>query len=110
MPYLAMMNVPGFLPDSEPAEFDTVEDAWWYLYHERINDELSATDGGAPCPICNDEIPTHGVFGDCDDDTDTATALGNAAIRNKTGEVYGDPYPAPDCELIQGLVYTVTTV
>lgn len=33
--YSAVINVPGYLPESEPVTFDTIEAAWDYLAQER---------------------------------------------------------------------------
>lgn len=39
MPFLATINVPGYLPESEALEFDTAQAAWRYLAEERERDE-----------------------------------------------------------------------
>lgn len=39
MRYIASVNVPGYLPDTEPIAFDTVEEAWDYLASCRRDDE-----------------------------------------------------------------------
>lgn len=47
MPYVAIVNIPGYLPQAdEPATFDTASDAWEYLTDERKRAE--------------DEFPTDG--------------------------------------------------
>lgn len=42
--YVAIINTPGHLPESEPAEFDTAREAWDYLADERKRAEDSAED------------------------------------------------------------------
>jgi hypothetical protein len=45
MPYVATINVPGYLPmDDDPPVFDTAREAWEYLYeeHERAVDGAEA--------------------------------------------------------------------
>jgi hypothetical protein len=40
MPYVAIINVPGYLPmDDDPPTFDTAADAWLYLAEERERGE-----------------------------------------------------------------------
>lgn len=103
MTYITIVNVPGYLPDGmdeEPAEFDTAKDAWYALYHERIDDESNY-----PCPLCNDTM-THGPFGDCDDDSDAATALADMARRDEPGVCYLST-PGYDGDHDLGLAYSV---
>lgn len=50
MKFIAIANTPGYLPDSEPVEFDNAQDAWAYLADERERWENEASDG------CNDEV------------------------------------------------------
>lgn len=33
--YVATINTPGYLPEGDPAEFDTAREAWSYLAEER---------------------------------------------------------------------------
>lgn len=35
MKYLAIRNTPGYLPDSEPEEYDDIQSAWAVLLHDR---------------------------------------------------------------------------
>lgn len=35
MTFIAIRNVPGYLPDDEPAEFDTAQSAWASHLHDR---------------------------------------------------------------------------
>jgi hypothetical protein len=104
MTFVATINTPGCLPDTDgdPAVFDTATAAWWYLYHERCDAERSA-----PCDLCGDTM-THGPEGDCDDDTDTGRELAEQA-KAGTGEgtVYG-PTPGYDGDHDLGLAYSVT--
>jgi hypothetical protein len=51
MSYVAIINVPGYLPDSmdEPATFETAREAWDYLASERKrseDDTYTEGDGG----------------------------------------------------------------
>lgn len=114
MRYVATINTPGYLPDSTepPPTFDTAKEAWTYLYHERVNHERDN-----PCDLCHDTM-THGPFGDCDDDTETATELGRMARwagsgmvtdSEATGTVTG-PTPGYDGDHDLGLVYEVTEI
>lgn len=36
--YVAIINQPGYLPETEPAEFDSISEAWAYLADELEND------------------------------------------------------------------------
>jgi hypothetical protein len=94
--YVATVNVPGYLPmDDEPAVFETAAEAWWHLYHERCYAERDA-----PCDLCDDTM-THGPFGDCDDDSETAGELAqNARLSDRRR-----PFSAPD---VVGTVYGPT--
>lgn len=108
MPYVATINIPGYLPtDDEPAVFGTAKEAWWYLYHERCDadwlDVDLPTDGHdhrhfTLCPICS-EI----------EDSETADDLGRMAVAGKVGTVYG-PTPGYDGSHDLGLAYSVTYV
>ena len=51
--YIAAVNTPGCLPDSEPVEFDSVTEAWEYLADER-NFELGACETPHGCTSCFD--------------------------------------------------------
>jgi hypothetical protein len=37
--YVAVINTPGYLPEAEPAEFDTARQAWLFLATERQREE-----------------------------------------------------------------------
>ena len=109
--YVATVNVPGYLPmDDDPPVFDTAEEAWWHLYHERCYAE-----GEVECDLCNGES-THGVSGDCDDDSETGTALAKSARWagsglvcdfEAVGTVYG-PTPGYRGDHDLGLAYSVS--
>lgn len=113
MPYVATINTPGYLPtDDEPAAFETPAEAWWYLYHERVNDERDNV-----CDLCNDTM-THGPNGDCDDDSETGRELAGHARWAKSGlvanfeavgAVHG-PTPGYRGNHDLGLTYSVTLV
>jgi hypothetical protein len=111
--YVATINVPGYLPmDDEPPIFDTPEEAWWYLYHERCRAEMDAV-----CDLCDDEL-SHGPSGDCDDDSETGrdlskharwAASGLVCDFEAVGNVYG-PTPGYRGDHDLGLVYSVIVV
>lgn len=45
MPFVATINVPGYMPmDDAPPEFDTARDAWQYLLGERKESEDQGCD------------------------------------------------------------------
>lgn len=88
MPYLAIINVPGYSPMAEePAEFETIAEAWEWLAEERRRSE--------------DEDESTGDY------SDTVSALGYMAMSPKCDSVYG-PTPGYDGDHDLGLVYTVT--
>lgn len=100
--YVATINVPGYLPmDDDPPTFETAAEAWWYLYHERVESERDAS-----CDLCDDTM-THGPFGDCDDDSETGRELGQAARRAEIGTIYG-PTPGYRGDHDLGLAYSVS--
>jgi hypothetical protein len=100
--YVATINTPGYLPiDDDPPVFDTAREAWWYLYEELIDEESNH-----PCPLCYGES-THGISGDCDDDSEAAREIGQAARTDQTGTVYG-PTPGYDGDHDLGLAYSVS--
>lgn len=112
--YLATVNVPGYLPmdDDDPPAFDTPAEAWWYLYNERCQEEWDA-----PCDLCDDTM-THGLTGDCDDDSETGRELAKMARWagsgmvcgfEAVGTVYG-PTPGYRGDHDLGLAYSVTLV
>lgn len=82
--FTAIVNTPGYLPEGDdyPPVFDSARAAWYYLYHERNREEEDY-----PCPLCRDES-THGVFGDCDDDSEEARALAEMARVDEPGSVH----------------------
>lgn len=49
MPYVATINIPGYLPqDDDPPVFDTAQEAWEYLADERERGEDSAAEEEGP--------------------------------------------------------------
>lgn len=76
MSYTAVVNVPGYLPESEPAVFGTASDAWSYLADERREAESQV-------PL---EDGADDIFSDVVSDLDAHAAA------NVPGVVYG---PAP---------------
>lgn len=41
MPYVAIINTPGYLPETEPEAFEKASDAWQYLLEERERLDLA---------------------------------------------------------------------
>lgn len=69
------------------SRFETAESAWWFLYHERIEQETDYERETGTCLVCGKSPNTnHGVFGDCDDDGETAATIGRLA-RKGTGDI-----------------------
>lgn len=86
--YIAIINVPGYSPMAEePAEFETIAEAWQYLAEERRRSE--------------DEDESTADY------SDTVKALGYMVESPKCDSVYG-PTPGYDGDHDLGLVYTVT--
>lgn len=91
MPFLATINVPGYLPmDDEPPVFDTAREAWQYLVSEveRSWDDFPEDDNGA----C---IEAHTQFHNVNQDEE--------------GTVYA-PTPGYDGNHDLGLAYSVTEI
>jgi hypothetical protein len=87
MPYVATINVPGYLPEGDPVEFDTATDAWSYLADERMRHE-DETEG--------------------DSYSDTYRALtDHSNLTAEPGTIYG-PNPDADADHDLGLAYCVT--
>lgn len=93
-------------PDVET--FGTPADAWSHLYNARCDLER-----GAPCELCDDTM-SHGVYGDCDDDTETGRALAKMASWARSGlvcdfEAIGSVLGTlPGGEPDEAIVYAVT--
>lgn len=86
MKYVASVNVPGYLPESDSVVFDTPEEAWEYLIGERERDE----DTAAP-----DDV--------------TVAQLRVARSIGASGHIYG-PTPGSDSPHDLGLAYCVTEI
>lgn len=114
MRYVALINVPGYLPmDDEPPVFDTPNEAWSYLAEERERGE-DATPGW---PVTEDGLET-GEY------SDTLAYLRHIAssehehgspyadwptAADGTGVIYGDtPGVTGDHDL--GLAYCVAAI
>lgn len=113
MTFIALTNVPGFLPDDmddDPPVFDSAEEAWWYHYRERNAEESAAMWDGSPCPVCNDEVATHGPSGDCDDDSEEASKLSELARSNAPGVIILPTPGRTDAISDLGIAYTVEEV
>lgn len=102
--YLALVNVPGYLPMAdEPAEFDSARDAWEYLADERKRDEDDAwTDDGPEGYSGTANILEMAARG-------TMSDYANAGLDevDGTGTVHG-PTPGYDGSHDLGLAYSVT--
>ena len=87
MSYLAIINMPGYLPDTdgELPEFETARDAWFYLYHERCDIERDSEMATGICSACG-ESPSD--WQDHDSDTGEAEELARMARANVPGVVY----------------------
>jgi hypothetical protein len=85
--YVAITNTPGYLPESDPVEFDTAAEAWQYLADERERWENEASDG------CNDEVcdPTCPWRSEADlsETWQELTSLATAVV-SQPGAVWGD--------------------
>lgn len=104
MPYVATINVPGYLPtDDDPPVFDTPSEAWEYLATERARTEegLVCNEDCENGPACPWSIHA--------DLTDTYAELKAEGDANSLGTVYADtPGYHGDHDL--GLAYTVTQI
>jgi len=57
MPYVATINVPGYLPESEPVEFDTAQEAWRHLADERqLAEDDAQPDAEGPYSATYDDL------------------------------------------------------
>lgn len=87
--YLALINTPGYLPEDEPVEFETIAEAWTYLAEERRGDEdnVEGADGYSEIAAKLAEMAE--------------------AANPQCSAVYG-PTPGYDGDHDLGVVYTVT--
>lgn len=98
MAYVAIINIPGYLPESEPVAFDSAREAWDYLIDELERDELA----WAP----DDWNDTDGPASR----TETALTMERNRDADKEGTVYGPSYlasPDEDTSTDLGLAYSV---
>lgn len=91
MKFIAVITVPGYLPDSEPVEFDTAREAWGYLMSERAQDLWTAESFESPSIDA------------------TWLKLRNARQLGSPGTVYGDT-PGYDGDHDLGLAYEVQAI
>ena len=91
--YHAIVNVPGYLSDSDPVEFGSIRAAWMYLAEERQRGE--------------DHQEVEGI----ETDPDVVNALWDEALAAEPtcGVVYGLT-PGHDPKHDLGLAYSVTPV
>lgn len=98
--YAAIINTPGYLPETEPIEFDTIEEAWDYLASCRREDED------------NYEDVSEGYSATVNRLESASTRLLDAADLGLTpeyiGTIYGDTPGGAIYDL--GLAYTVSEV
>lgn len=90
MKYVAIINTPGYLPDTEPEEFATETEAWAHLFEARMTDEAYAD-------------PDHSLS------SETQRALVWRVANGGTGTITG-PTPGYDGEHDLGVAYTVDVV
>lgn len=102
MTFVAVINTPGYLPEAEPAEFDTVEEAWDYLATERRDAEDEA------------ETVAQGYSGTVNTLDTLAASVDWSTCENAgvdpltgTGTVYG-PTPGYEGDHDLGVAYSVT--
>lgn len=86
--YVAIINTPGYLPENEPEEFETITEAWGYLAEERKRAEDDFEEDG----YSNTYHRLEELFKDAEPEC---------------GSVYGTT-PGYEGDHDQGLVYTVT--
>lgn len=106
--YVATINVPGYLPEGEPAEFDTPAEAWDYLAEERERGEDAHEDwegdtglGEYSSTLSTLRYIASGEHEHGNPHEDTPTNL------DGTGTVYGHT-PGYDGEHDLGLAYCVS--
>lgn len=46
MTYIASVTVPGYMPETESPEFETISEAWNYLYEFRLMDQEALLEAG----------------------------------------------------------------
>lgn len=100
MGYVAIINVPGYLPMAdEPAEFDSAREAWEYLLDELERGELR----WQPDDL-SDPTGPHSLTG-------TAISMEKLRDSDMDGTVYGPSYlpsvPDEDTSTDLGLAYSV---
>lgn len=86
--YVAIINTPGYLPENEPEEFETIAEAWGYLVEERKRQEDDFEEDGYS--------NTYHRLVELSKDAEP-----------ECGSVYGNT-PGYEGDHDQGLVYTVT--
>jgi hypothetical protein len=101
MKFVATINVPGYLPESDPVEFDTAREAWQYLLDELERGELR----WQPDDLADPDGPASA--------TKTALELERQveAAHARPGTVYGPSWlptePDEDTSTDLGLAYSV---
>lgn len=93
MRYVATINIPGYLPEGDPVEFDDAHEAWEFLRDERARGEEDTYIEGDP-----DE------FSATYHELDKRSKAGDGYYA---GTIYG-PTPGSDSPHDLGLAYTVT--
>lgn len=106
MRYIAVSNVPGYLPmDDEPSEFDNPRDAWAHLVELRERDEENGFDLASEAPRDAAVLQALRTFASAEhrDGDQTGEFRTNA---DGTGSIYGCT-PGYDGNHDLGLVYSV---
>jgi hypothetical protein len=96
--FVASVNIPGYLPESDTPVFDTPAEAWRYLAEERERGEDDAYEPGDP----------EGFSETVDELKQRAEAVEGSELFG-VGTVYGDT-PGYDGNYDLGLVYRVSPV
>jgi hypothetical protein len=101
--FIAIINTPGYMPEAEPAEFDTVGEAWEWLAQERRDAEDEAE------TVAQGYSATVNILDTLAADQDWSTCE-NAGVDplSAEGTVYG-PTPGYEGDHDLGLAYTVTS-
>ena len=58
--YIAAVSTPGYLPETEPTYFDSIEDAWEYLADERDYEVSEAPETPEDCTCIGGHIERSG--------------------------------------------------
>lgn len=99
--YVATINTLGYLPETEPAEFESAAEAWWFLYHERCEYERDYINETGLCDGCGEPYDDGH-----DADSEVGVGLSSMAKRGVPGVLVGDTLGgSPTHDL--GIAYSV---